>query len=234
MADRQKDLRSREWLTTGVIDQLQQLETELGGRQILVQTLMLAPLTADLRYIVGMLGDPKHTGKSLAEICAAGNILPGELLKQIRAAAVLRGQVLAAQEVSSQIPNVVADVMRRAAPYEDACHACLGAGTITPEPTKETPNPSPEPCETCRGTGKLTYRPTLDTQRLAIDLAQLIPKSGGLNILNQQIAGTPQGNNSGAGASPLEKLSLLTDRLLYGTAPTEPVEGEVLEAEGPD
>ena len=129
--------------------QLQAIESDLGGREELVGMLALAPLTPDLRYVLGMLGDPRNNAKSLAEICAEGNILPGELLRHLAGAALLRGKVLAAQKIGDGIAAVAEDVMRRAAPYEDACHACRGAGAITPEPSSEQPNPGPEVCETC-------------------------------------------------------------------------------------
>jgi hypothetical protein len=221
-----------------VIQELTALETQLGGRQQIVGMLTLAPLTPDLRYLLGLLGDPRHQGKTLAEICALGNILPGELLKQLMSAALLKGKVLASREIGEGIAKVTADLMRRAAPYEDACHACQGVGQITPEPTKDHPNPTPEPCETCLGTGKLLYKPDLERQKVALEIAQLFPKSGGLQILNANVQGSgPPGAGGGQGA--IERLQALTDRILYGSGPPggpEPstaggaaVEGEVVE-----
>lgn len=225
-----------------VTQQLQDIEKDLGGREAVVGMLALAPLTKDLRYVLGMLGDPRNNGQSLAEICALGNILPGALLKHLADAAMLRGKVKAAQKVGDGIAAVAEDVMRRAAPYEDTCNGgCAGIGTITPEPTKDEPNPSPEPCETCQGTGRLLYRPDLERQKLAIEMAQLLPKSGGINVAVQQ-NNHPGGGGVGAtGFGLLERLQEVTDRILYG--PTHPSEhsadatdAEIVEkpAESPD
>lgn len=224
-----------------VVKQLADLEKELGGREQVVGMLTLAPLNPDLRYVLGMLGDPRNQAKTLAEICAHGNILPGELLKHLSSAALLRGKVRAQQKIGDGIAAVAEDVMRRAAPYEGACSGgCQGTGTITPEPTKDQPNPEPEPCETCRGTGRLVYAPDLERQKLAIEMAQLLPKSGGLQILNANVQG---GSREGAGMGAIERLQALTDRILYGSGHASggqeatdgsEVEGEIVPPVGED
>lgn len=218
-----------------VVQELQQLEADLGGRQQIVGMLALAPLSEDLRYMLGLLGDPQHQGKSLAEICAIGNTLPAALLKELAAAALLRGRVRASQIIGSGIVKVAEDVMRRAAPYEAPCEACQGTGSLTADPTPTTPNPSPAPCETCRGTGRLLYSPDLERQKLAVDLAQLLPKGGGIQIA--QINGAAPSLSGGQGM--VERLQAFTDRVLYGEpaapqaqAEDPPVEGEILPAAG--
>lgn len=197
-----------------VVDALRQIEVDLGGRAHIVGLLTLAPLNSDLRYILGLLGDPKNQTKSLAAICALGSILPGELIKHLSAAALLRGKVLASQAIGDGIQAVAQDVMRRAAPFEETCYACRGTGSVVPEPTKEVPNPEAGPCEACGGGGVLRYQPELERQKLAIEMAQLLPKGGGLHILNANV----QGASGGAGGSgtPLERLQQLTDQILYG------------------
>lgn len=202
-----------------VIVQLQEIEADLGGRDALVGMLALAPLTPDLHFILGLLGDPRSKGQSLAAICAMGNVLPGELLRQLASAALLRGKVLAQQKIATGIAAVAEDVMRRAAPYEDVCNGgCSGTGSITQDPSPTNPNPGPEPCEVCRGTGKLIYRPDLERQKLAIEMAQLLPKSGGINILNQQ---NNQGGSVSGGQGLAEQVTKLTDRILYGSGTLE-------------
>jgi len=200
------------------VDQLRVIEEEMGGRSQLVGMLVLAPLTPDLKYVLGLLGDPQHQSKSLAEICAMGNILPGELLKHLASAALLRGKVRASQKIAEGIAAVTEDVMRRAAPYEAPCSTCQGTGSITPDPTVQQPNPSPGPCEVCASTGKLIYAPDLERQKLAIEMAQLLPKSGGFNIALQQNNGVPTGSGGGA----MERLTALTDRILYGEGTRQP------------
>lgn len=229
--------RAAKLFTPLVVKELHAIEESVGGRAAVVGLLSLAPLTKDLQYVLGILGDPQQQGKSLAECCALANVLPGDLLKHLAAAALVRGKIQAAQRIGSGIPAVIEDIMRRAAPYEEACADCQGTASITPDPTPETPNPVPQPCDTCRGSGRLRYLPTLETQKLAVELAQLLPKSGGLQIAVQQNnhQGSTGGGTMGMGA--LERLQLATDRVIYegegrGRPPGETEEGEDQEVEG--
>lgn len=207
---------------TRVVQELETLEKDLGGRTALLSLLSLAPLTKDLRYILGLLGDPQHDRLSLAHVCAKGNLLPGDLLKFLGAAALHRGQTLAKQKIGQALPAVVEDVMRKAAPYTEACHTCLGTGSMTPDPTPDQPNPSPGPCGICQGSGHLIYQPDFETQKLAIDMGGLLQRSGGISILNQQLN---LGQASGAGGGALEQLQTITDQILYGEDP--PIDAEV-------
>lgn len=218
MLDRSPLVRSRSapLFTPTVVKELAQIETDVGGRAALVGMLALAPLTKDLQYVLGLLGDPQRKGESLAELCAAANVLPGELLKHLAQAAMQRGRILAAQRIGAGMPAVVEDIMRRAAPFEDACHACLGTGSVVPDPTPETPNPVHQPCETCQGAGKLKYQPDLERQKLAVELSQLLPKGGGIQIAMQQNNVPGGGSGSTLGMGSLERLQMATDRILYG------------------
>jgi len=213
-----------------VIAELRSVERALGGRQAIVALLALAPLTQDLRYLLGLLGDPRHQADSLAEICAAANVLPSTLMQHLVGASLLKGKVEAHQKIGAGIAAVAEDLMRRAAPYEDTCNGgCRGTGAITPDPSPTAPNPTPEPCEVCHGTGRLRYSPDLERQKLALDLAQLLPKSGGLSIAVQQNQVTGGGASGGGGL--IERLQQMTDAALYGDEEEtrEPREGEVLD-----
>lgn len=222
--------RTRKIFTPTVVRELTTLEAALGGRQVLVGFLALAPLTPDLAFILGLLGDPAHERLTLAEICAKGNILPGQLLLEIEKAAHLRGRVISAQVVSHRLPAVVADVMRKAAPYEGACGECLGTGAITPDPTPEVPNPTHHPCDTCNGTGKLVYEPQLRHQELALEMGRMLPKSSGLQIIQNNQNMSSGGGGGGLGSGALEKLTQLTDKLLYGDEGLSlPIEAEVMD-----
>jgi hypothetical protein len=213
-----------------VVAELATIERDLGGRAAIVGMLALAPLTPDLRYLLGLLGDPLNAQQSLAELCAVGNTLPGDLLKQLASAALLRGKVRASQTIGEGIAAVTTDVMRRAAPYEAACHTCLGVGKLTDDPTPAIPNPLPQPCTTCNGTGTLLYQPDLERQKLAVDLAQLLPKSGGINIA--QINQAAGGQAWGSGGGSLELVQQLTDKLLYASEGT-PLDADLVEGAEP-
>ncbi len=107
--------------------------------------------------------------------------------------------------------------MRRAAPYEDTCNGgCQGTGSLTPEPSPEQPNPVPTPCPTCQGIGVLKYQPDLERQKMAIDMAQLLPKGGGIQIAQINANSGQNSLSGGSGTGALEMLQRLSDRVLYG------------------
>lgn len=216
-----------------VVQELQQMEQAVGGRQELVGLLSLAPLNPDLRYALGVLGDPQHQHKTLATICTEANILPGDLLKHLETAALLKGRVLSAQLIGRGLPAVVQDVMQRAAPFEGTCHTCQGCGKITAEPTPTVPNPIPDPCYACGGTGLLIYPPDIEHQKLALDMGRMLQKGGGLSIVQNNANLPGGGSGGGMGGGSLERLHLMTDQILYQDAdvlpdePEEPSNGEV-------
>ncbi len=222
-----------------VVEELHTVEAQLGGRQAVVGLLALAPLTPTLRYILGMLGEPRFASQSLAEICSTGNILPGELLQHLASAALLRGKTIAAQRIGMAVPAVVEDVLKRATPYEEACSGCQGIGTRVADPTPDTPNPAPVACETCGGTGRLIYQPDLEVQKLALDLAQLLPRSGGMQIQNIASGGSGHQQQQTGGFGVFAQISALSDRILYGSGDKattelddEALPGEIVPPEG--
>src|SRR5947207_8685996 len=97
-------VKRQETYTPTVIRELETLEQQLGGRTALVGLLLLAPLNKDLRYVVGLLGDPANQALTLANVCAMGNLLPGDLLKLLGAAALHKGQTLAKQTIGEMLP----------------------------------------------------------------------------------------------------------------------------------
>jgi hypothetical protein len=227
VARRGRALERQKAFTPLVVAQLQTIEDELGGRAALVGLLTLAPLNPDLSLMLGLLGDPTFSKQSLAEICATGNILPGDLLKHLESAALLRGRVLSAQIVGRGMPAVVADVMMRAAPFEAPCSNCQGVGTVTAEPTPTAPNPGPEPCGVCRGLGKLIYPPDIEHQKLALEMGRVLPKSGGLTIMQNNATLHGGGTGMGSlGSGSLERLHAVTDQILYKDE--DPLDAEVL------
>lgn len=214
------------------------IEKTLGGREALVAALSHAPKSRDLDYLLGLIGDPSQARVPLGHLCAQGGVTPGELLAAWRSGEILRGHVLATKQIVEALPGVVADVVKRAAPYEDTCTGCQGTGAVTPEPTKKVPNPAPAPCPACLGGGVLTFDADLDRAKLVLDLAQLTPKSPGVVIDNRQ-AHLHGGGGASAGGT-LEALMAASDRILYGevddrplaappAAPVAPpIDGEVL------
>jgi hypothetical protein len=194
------------------------LEAELGGRTGILAALALAPLTRDTRYFQGLLADPANQQVSLLEICRLADLQPGTVLRLIQAGLTATSSLRAQYAIATRTPAVVKDLMHRAAPHIDACTNCQGIGTTTADPSPDQPNPSPEPCEACGGTGQLQYSADPECRRLALDLSGLLPKAGGIQITNQQLALAGQGGDvtGSLGGGELERFQEAMDQVLFG------------------
>ena len=201
------------------------IESRVGGRSALVAALAYAPKSADLQYILGLIGDPRRARTPLAELCAAGGVTAGELLEAYKHGELNRAQALATQKIAERLADVAADTMRLSIPHEVTCSLCRGTGTFTPEPSKKQPNPKPGPCLPCDGTGIIVEDGDLEHKKLALDLGKLLPKGGGMSVAVQ----TNVGVGGAASGGTLESLQMATDQLLYGDAVPSPVEMEVPE-----
>lgn len=219
-----------------VAQTLAAIEVALGGRDSLVAALAYAPKTKDVGYLLGIIGDPRHAKRSLAQLCAMGGITPGELLSSYKAGVIHQAQALSTKIVGEELQGVVKDTFRLAAPHEVLCPTCEGLTTITPEPTRKNPNPEPQTCPTCKGKGRSGAEGEIEHKKLALELGQLTAKSSGIT-LNMQQNNLSMGGVGGA----LEHLQAASDRILYGegvgavimaeveAGPAAEIAGEIIE-----
>lgn len=199
-----------------VTTSLKALEEAIGGREALVAALAHAPRSKDLDYLLGLLGDPTESGKSLAYLCAAGGVTAGELLDAYKSGIVAQAQARSMPSVAEGLPKVVADTFRRAAPYVDTCYQCKGLGTFVPEPSAEEPDPVPLDCPVCGTKGILTYPGDLEHKKLALTLGGFGKAGSGVNV---QVDNRQVHLHGGPAGGSLEKLQEITDRLLFGEGP---------------
>lgn len=209
------------------------LERELGGRQELVRALTFARQSKDVRYLLGMLGDPENASRSLADICHSGQILPGEIIAALTSGTELRSQLLAKTAIARRLPDVVTEVMQKAAEYEDDCTECMGTGKRTADPSEHDPNPKPEDCVTCQATGRLRFPADGKCRDLALEMGGLTGNGApGVNVTtNVQVNAVTAGSYEG-----FERLQEAMDQVLYGaTAVPQPaaVDAEILRPEEP-
>lgn len=193
-------------------ESLTQIETELGGRSSILQALITAPQTKDVKYVIGLLADPDRKAATLAELCMEAKITPGVLLDMLERGTKLRTRIIAGHIIAQGTPAMVRDVMEKAAPFHDDCTDCQGTGTHVPEPSAENLNPNPEKCKICAGTGKLRYEADPECRKLGLEIAGLTSRGGGISIVQQNQTIVPQ---MGAGLA-FEALQELQDRLMYG------------------
>jgi hypothetical protein len=197
----------------------------LGGRQQLLDTLLVAESAPDVARITTLLIDPRYGGKSLRWICHHAHLTIAELFAAYQKALIVKAHLQATHLVADQLLGVVDDVMRRSQPHEVSCEDCAGRGQVTPAPTKAQPNPAPGPCASCGGRGQVTRLPDLDRQKVALELGQLLQRSGGINLQQNLIAPPPS-------ASPLTAPGTLEQlqhsvREIFSPPPAA-VEGQVV------
>lgn len=211
-AARHRDLTPRESERSG---QLVEIFTKsLGGREALAEALSVADSSPEVETITSLLLDPTYGDKPLRWICDQVGLTIADLFTAYRKAILARAHVQAYPIIAAKLPEVVADVMKRAAPYEIPCATCRATGSIVREPTEKIPNPAPEPCPVCQGVGRLLVLPELDRQRLALELGQLSAKPG---ILMQQTLGVVATDRLGSSqAGALEQMQQAVGDLLFG------------------
>lgn len=197
-----------EWLERASANRAVETFVKLtGGREALVETLELAGSSPDVQKVLELLADPRYERMSLARICALAGLTVADFFAAFRTARLQRAQIEAIELVAQGLAPVVADVMRRAAPYDVACTACRGTGSVS---TGDAPS---VPCETCHGKGAILEEPDLDRQKLALELAELLKKGGGLTIsqTNQTVT-----MGAGAGLGTLERVQQAVSGLRAG------------------
>lgn len=173
----------------------------IGGQQALTEALTIAAPTPEADQVLTLLLDPRYAGTSLKKLCAMAGLTVVDLFAAYKSSLIARAHLQAYQIVSQKLVAVVDDVMTRAAPHPVACTECAGSGQTATVPRT--------PCPVCAGHGQLLQLPDLDRQKLALELAQLIQKSGGVNIAlsasAQAGASAAAGGGSGGGLVELQQ-----------------------------
>lgn len=238
-----------------VADAITALDQALGDRQAIITALSAIPLTPDLEYVLGLLTHPTTSTRSLVAICRAGHISLGELIDAFKQGLMAQAYLATQQIVAAETPKVVQDVFTRAQTHEVECPSCHGSQQIMEPILADTGLPTgsvrPVACPKCVGVdglprGRVTVQPTIAHQRLALDLAKLLPQKGPAVLVDQrQQLGVLTG---GTGGSPASLTALVQgfDKLMATGRPTnrrthtvqepiaEPVtitEGDIVEAD---
>ncbi len=223
---------------------IDKIEEAAGGRSGLLEALSGLPASDDLAYVFGLIAAPDNDARKLSELCHAGDVSLGELLEALKKGVHARALVQAALTIAQHTPAVVADVMTRAQPHFVVCATCRGEQTVrdqefTPDRKKgetfRTHAPRIE-CEACRGTGKVETVPDIDHQKLALDLAQLLPgKSPLVTVDNRKLdvhthAG-PTAQSFGAHMAAVDQILHRSGRALPDETDDVVADGDVVEAD---
>jgi hypothetical protein len=161
----------------------------LGGRHAILDALQVATGSPEIDKVAHLLLDPRYGGWSLRRLCTLAGLTIADFFAAYKKSLLVKAHLQAAKIVTDELVHVVEDVMKRAHPYKETCTGCRGVTLALAQP-----------CTVCGGTGQIQILPDLDRQKLALELGQLVSKSGGINLTQntQVVAGT--GGTFGPGA----------------------------------
>lgn len=202
----------------------------LGGRDQLLEALAVGTDAPEVDRVVSLLLDPRYDTIPLKKLCTLANLTVVDLFAAYKSSMISRAHLQAYQTITAKLLPVVDDIMRRAAPYEVPCERCDGTGTCT---DAKKPDAPPTKCTQCRGVGSVLQLPDLDRQKLALELATLVSKGGGIQIHQNTMVAAGKGGADGTGAvggSSLLDLQQAVRTVLSGPR-TPIVEDVAVEAE---
>lgn len=197
---------------TAVQQSIVAYEAALGGRKALIEQLSSGDHSEEVQQVLTIIADPRFDRWTLAKICAHAGISPGQLFQAFRHAAIARAQVFAMVAVADAVPRITADLLAEAIAHTAICTACNGEGTKINEPTAKVPEPQPYKCSACQGLGKIHVPADLERQKLALEMANILKKAGGIAIQNNMVAPAAPTTRGGS----LEQLQQAIGEIMYG------------------
>lgn len=197
------------------IEALRHLEDSVGGRDGLIDTLVLAKLDDRQQHFLRMLADPARATDSLATLCRDAALKPNDLIEMYRSASFAKANALAIGRAATAIPAIVDDLADKSVDRVVMCRACRG--TLVDSAGGR--------CPACAGKGTMVLDSDLARQHTLLDMLGLGRKAaGGATIINTNA----QINQTSVG-SLFSSFVKATDRAAYAvdTPPTDVVEGEL-------
>jgi DNA-directed RNA polymerase subunit RPC12/RpoP len=155
----------------------------LGGREGILDTLVVASNVPEVDSLLRLCADPRYDGLPLHKVCAMAGLTVVDLFAAYKKAMITKAHLTVYKVVTDKLQPVVEDLMKRAAPYEIPCSACGARGEVVDD-SKESKGKLIV-CPTCNGQKVLIQLPDLDRQKVVLELAQLVQKAQGINILQQ-------------------------------------------------
>lgn len=189
---------------------MEALEQSMGGRAGVVDALLLADLSPKQQHFLALLMDPRRERDSMATICADAAVSPRELLDLFRSASFAKAHAIALNYVAEKSLDVAKDVVGKSIDQHIECPECRGVKV------------EGSTCPKCKGKGTIFRESDVDRQKMALEVAGLLKKGGGVNIAVQQ-------NNSSVSSSPsiFSKVVKQSDEIAYDVKREDIIDGEV-------
>lgn len=213
---------------------LDTFEKELGGREALHSHLSFITPNPKIDYVIGLIADPRNDTKTLAKICAMGNISIGELFDYYKQAKAIRAQLAAMDAVYAEAPKLAKEIVRDAMAEEVDCAKCDGFGYTTVD-KKATD------CRKCKGKGKVLEKAPIERVKMAAEMMGIYNRNQPIAQVTIDNSKTQinQSQTNILGAGDLKAFREASDKIIYNqpqaakalpedsTSELDIVEGEV-------
>ena len=164
---------------------LDNVESHVGGREMLIDTLAMGTLDKKQEHFLRLLCDPARMKDSVVTIARDAGLNPLQVLDMLRDSSKSKGTSIALTYMSEALPDVAADIIDKSVDAKVECPHCFGEGFVDQDVK----------CPQCLGRGEI-FRPSdIDRQKMIADYTGLAPKKTGMNInMNQQVGVVNPGN----------------------------------------
>lgn len=188
-----------------------------GRERFLAGLLLTAHEDTRLNHLVELVEiEPRAAGRTLGELAILAGFRAGELIKILKETGLLVAQTQAVHIVAEALPAIAKDIATRAQNHYDSCPSCEGTGKVTPDPTKDVPNPEPETCKPCRGRGVILVPADFDRQDRVLEITRMLPsKEKGPGVMVGVNVGNPGRGTIQELSGLFSKIVAATDRIMH-------------------
>lgn len=153
----------------GAVKALGKFESAVGGRQQMAARIATLDLSLEQEAFVALLLDPGRDGDSVVTLALDAGIAPEQILKLYQRGALAEANAIATSHLADMLPTVQRDVLSNAIETRQSC----------PCQVKGKPNRF---CKRCNGTGLWVRESDVERQKMVLEQAGLLKKSGGISI----------------------------------------------------
>lgn len=158
---------------------LERFESEVGGRDAVIESLELVTLDKKQQHLLNLLTDPRRERDSINRIAKEAGLTPLQVMDIFRSAAFAKAHATAMVKMADSLPAVVDDITSKSVDAKIECPMCQGdkelAGNVK--------------CPQCNGKGTVMRYSDLDRQKIVLESTGVVKRGqGGVNVnVNQQV-----------------------------------------------
>lgn len=157
---------------------LENIEEAAGGREALIDNLLLTTLDKKQQHFLNILADPARAKDSISTIARDSGLKPLEIIDLFRSSAFAAAHAVAMGKLATALPSVVDDLTAKSIDSRIECPQCLGEKNLT----------DGVQCPMCWGKGEIFRASDLDRQKIVLESTGVTKKGAGMAIqVNQNV-----------------------------------------------